>query len=433
MHIQSVDVKGAYLKAELVKRQFMRLNKKLSDMLCKIVAKFEICRDAKGCCIVKLRKALYGLKESSKLWYDTLSGVLMGAGYSVDTQDACVFHKTGENGELVVICVHVDDLLCVADKIEDLNMLNQDMKSKFRDITVERGDKISYLGMSIERLNNGKEIRISQIGYVNSMLEKFKVVKESKSPSGPEFFNHPKAEDMELVDPSDYLSKLMSVMYLALATRMDVLKEVVFLSTKCKCPNKSDMKKLDKVLQFINYSRRKVRVFKVDDLSIWIYIDAAYGVHSDGKSHSGCVITLGENGGTVDARSSKQSLVTLSSTEAEMVAVHDMVMRGLVIARYYDNWNVNYHRLNSKNQESGGLGVKVLQDNTSAMHMISTGRPTSFKSRHINIRYYHAKELMENGDIIFEYCPTELMRADILTKPLSGDQFKKLSRWLLNE
>jgi hypothetical protein len=65
--------------------------------------------------------------------------------------------------------------------------------------------------------------------------------------------------------------------------------------------------------------------------------------------------------------------------------------------------------------------------------MISMGRPTSFKSRHINIRYYHAKELVENGDITFEYCATENMRADILTKPLSGEQFRKLSRWLLNE
>jgi hypothetical protein len=36
-----------------------------------------------------------------------------------------------------------------------------------------------------------------------------------------------------------------------------------------------------------------------------IYIDAAYGVHQNGRSHSGCVITLGEHGGTVDARSSK--------------------------------------------------------------------------------------------------------------------------------
>ena len=61
------------------------------------------------------------------------------------------------------------------------------------------------------------------------------------------------------------------------------------------------------------------------------------------------------------------------------------------------------------------------------------GKPTSFKSRHINIRYYHAKEMVESGDIVFEYCPTELMRADVMTKAMGGADFKRQSAWLLNE
>ena len=74
--------------------------------------------------------------------------------------------------------------------------------------------------------------------------------------------------------------------------------------------------------------------FEVEDLTVYQYIDASYGVHRDGKSHSGSVTTLGNTGGTVDARSSKQKLVTLSSTEAELVGVHDQIMRGLVICRF---------------------------------------------------------------------------------------------------
>jgi hypothetical protein len=431
MLLQSVDVKGAYLKAELHKRQFMKLNRKLSDMLCGISPEFEKCRDAKGCCIVKLKKALYGLKESSKLWYDTLSAVLVESGYAIDSQDACVFHKINSSGDISVICVHVDDLLCVADKLEDLDDINSVLKSRFKEITTERGNKISYLGMSIERSTDGHEIKVSQIGYIKSMLSKFQVSKVSKTPSTKDFFE--RGKETELVDPTLFLSKLMSCMYLAIGTRLDILKEVVFLATKCKCPILSDMKKIDRVLQYINYSRDKVRVFKVKDLSVWIYIDAAYGVHQNGRSHSGCVITLGEHGGTVDARSSKQSLVTLSSTEAEIVAVHDMIMRGLVIARYYHNWKVPDHRFKDASVDGEGLGLKVMQDNTSAVQMMKLGRPNSFKSRHINIRYYHTREMVERGDIMFEYCPTAKMRADILTKPIGGMDFNKMARWLLND
>ena len=428
MTIQSIDIKGAYLKAELPRRQFMHLNKKLSNMLCDIDPKFEKCRDSKGCCLVKLKKALYGLKESAKLWYETLSSVLIECGYTADTQDACVFHKTTTDGDISVICIHVDDLLCVADKTKDLDYINDVMRAKFTDITVDRGDKISYLGMTIERSADGREIKVSQSGYIKSMLAKFEVTKRAKSPSTKDFFE--RGTEEELVDPSLFLSKLMSCMYLAIGTRMDILKEVVFLATKCKCPIKSDMIKIDRILAYINGTSERVRVFKVTDLSVWIYIDAAYGVHQDGKSHSGCVVTLGENGGTVDARSSKQSLVTLSSTEAEMVAVHDMIMRGLVICRYYNNWKVPYRRYNDNDS---GLGLKVLQDNTSAVHMMMLGRPNSFKSRHIGIRYYHTKEMVENGDVMLEYCPTENMKADVMTKPMGGELFVKMVKWLLND
>ena len=193
------------------------------------------------------------------------------------------------------------------------------------------------------------------------------------------------------------------------------------------------MKKVNRVLEYINATQDRVREFRVTDLSVWIYIDAACGVHQDGKSHSGCVVTLGETGGTVDARSGKQSLVTLSSTEAEMVAVHDMIMRGLVICRYYRNWKVAYHKQINQHGNVNGLGLKVFQDNTSAVHMIMVGKPTSFKSRHINIRYYHTKEMVDSGDIVFEYCPTELMRADVMTKAMGGADFKRQSSWLLNE
>ena len=41
--------------------------------------------------------------------------------------------------------------------------------------------------------------------------------------------------------------------------------------------------------------------------------------------------------------------------------------------------------------------------------MISQLKGQTYMSRHINIRYYHAKELVENGDIIFEHCATENM------------------------
>ena len=68
------------------------------------------------------------------------------------------------------------------------------------------------------------------------------------------------------------------------------------------------------------------------------YIDASYGVHADGKSHSGTIITLGA--GPVYVRSSKQKIVTKSSSEAELVALSDNAShviwaRNFIIAQGY--------------------------------------------------------------------------------------------------
>ena len=55
----------------------------------------------------------------------------------------------------------------------------------------------------------------------------------------------------------------------------------------------------------------------------------------------------------------------------------------------------------------------------------------SDKTRHIKIHHYFVKQYLDNGEFTLNYCPTEDMIADILTKPLQGSQFIKLRNILL--
>jgi hypothetical protein len=68
----------------------------------------------------------------------------------------------------------------------------------------------------------------------------------------------------------------------------------------------------------------------------------------------------------------------------------------------------------------------ILQDNMSTIAMIKNGAPTSARTRHINIRFFFAKDRVDNGEIKIVYCPTEDMWADLFTKPLQGAAFKRL-------
>jgi hypothetical protein len=76
--------------------------------------------------------------------------------------------------------------------------------------------------------------------------------------------------------------------------------------------------------------------------------------------------------------------------------------------------------------------VPLYEDNKSTIKMINQGSPISPKTKHINVRYYFIKERITNGEISLEYKPTEEMLADLLTKPLQGEKFKKLRSQLCN-
>jgi len=129
----------------------------------------------------------------------------------------------------------------------------------------------------------------------------------------------------------------------------------------------------------------------------------------------------GTNGGVIYAKSTKQKLVTLSSTEAEIVAVHDVLMRGIQV-------NNILIELGEKIKP-----IKLLQDNMSTICLLTKISVNSIKSKYINVRYFFTRDMVREGILEIEYCSTDQMIADILTKPLFGQKFVIMKNWLLNK
>lgn len=73
----------------------------------------------------------------------------------------------------------------------------------------------------------------------------------------------------------------------------------------------------------------------------------------------------------------------------------------------------------------------MYQDNQSTMRLAENGRSNSDRTKHIKLRYFFIKQYLDSGEFVLEYCPTEDMIADILTKPLHGETFKRLRGLLL--
>ena len=149
------------------------------------------------------------------------------------------------------------------------------------------------------------------------------------------------------------------------------------------------------------------------------YIDAALAVHADMKSHTGAVFTMGK--GAITSGSNKQKANSRSSTESEIIAVDDKIAKVLWTKRFL-GWQ--------------GFPVKlniIYQDNTSSMKLEQNGKESSGKrTRHFDIKYFYVTDLVGRKEVTIEYCPTDEMIADYMTKPLVGSKFKLFRDLIMN-
>ena len=152
--------------------------------------------------------------------------------------------------------------------------------------------------------------------------------------------------------------------------------------------------------------------------SICWWVDASFGVHPTLLSHTGATLSFGK--GSPFALSCKQKLNTRSSTEAKLVGLNDAMSLILWTRRF---------------MEAQGYMIcdnVILQDNQSTMLLARNGQQSSGKATsHIDVRYYFIKDQIDQKLMRLEYCPTDLMVADVLTKPLQGTQFRRLRARLL--
>jgi hypothetical protein len=181
------------------------------------------------------------------------------------------------------------------------------------------------------------------------------------------------------------------------------------------------MKKLIRMLGYMRETINLPLVLGMDGSNkVHWWVDASYGTRYGMRSQTGGTMSLGC--GSLYSIARKQKLNTTSSTEAELVGVHD-VMSQIVWTRYF--------------MLAQGLKIShniLFQDNKSAILLEKNGVGSSSRStRHINIRYFFIKDRIKSGEIEVEFCPTENMIADFFTKPLQGKRFLHLRKIIMGE
>jgi hypothetical protein len=260
--------------------------------------------------------------------------------------------------------------------------------------------------------------------YIRSMLDEMPdhMIGVAANPAAPHLFVVNTKDPQRLNDSvaETFVHMVMQLLYLSQRARPDLRTAVSFLCTRLQRPDHDDYKKLARVMKYLQCTIDLPLTLSIDGSGVleW-WVDASYAVHPDMKGHTGGVLSMGK--GAVYSTSTRQKLVTRSSTESELVGIHDVLPDVL--------WTKHF-------LEAQGCHVVenvVHQDNQSCILLAKNGRHSSSKrTKHINLRYFFAKDRIDSGEIVIRYCPTENMHADFFTKALQGALFRKHRDFIMN-
>lgn len=414
--VGTMDVGTAYLNADMKREVLMRVEPSLARLLVSIDPT-SYTLESDGSLVVLLNKALYGCLESAKLWFDNLTATLRGMGFRANGKDPCVMNIV-RNGHQVTVCIYVDDVLCTSVASEDIDWVASVLKREYGELSVNLGKRHSYLGQTLDFSVPG-EVQVTMEGYVRDLLELYEVKGSRATPATERLFEiSADSEKLSAADGEVFHSRTAKLLYLSQRARPDILTAVAFLTTRVQKCTVEDRSKLERVLMYLNGCPSLGLTLRASGgIQLLVYVDASFAVHDDMKSHTGAVMTMGL--GPIYVSSKKQSLMTKSSTESELVGLSDVLPQAI--------WTRDF----LIDQGYKMPAATLYQDNTSTISLATTGRSKSARTRHIAIRYFFVKDRVDSDEVKIVHMPTTHMIADILTKPLQGDLFRQMRAWLM--
>ena len=118
--------------------------------------------------VCKLRKAIYGLKQSPRCWSEAFSGFMKSIGFQ-PTADPCVFVKSGE--QLEILAVYVDDLILITESLDSMKRLKQALQNRFK--MKDLGELSYILGISVVQEKENACVFLHQKNFINAILQRY--------------------------------------------------------------------------------------------------------------------------------------------------------------------------------------------------------------------------------------------------------------------
>ena len=362
------------------------------------------------------RTAVYGLRQAGRQWYRKLKEALnqMGLKQTISDPHSFVTHKVVDGFKCTLILpVYVDDLLPLSNKV--LTDEFEKWIGNYFETTMPT-DAEYFLGLRLRRDRTAEIpwLTLDQHQFIQVILNRFEVTPgKATTPFASGYRSIPNSESKEDNDPDfirSYQSKLGSLMYLMLGTRLDIAFTVGALGRYSANPSVDHMNAIDRLFRYVDYTKElSLRYHNNGGNAIKpngaVDADLA-GEPSESRSTRGYVFFLS---GTAFSWSSKL-LDTIASSTAESEYM-SLFFGGQQVA-----WLRNLY------EEIGfplSSPISVNCDSQPAIQILK-GEGDHTRSKHFALKFHASRQRVERKEMEVKYIVTGENPADILTKSLSG-------------
>ena len=362
---------------------------------------------------VEVHKAINGLRQANEL-FDRDIRCQMGLAGFTETCDPCVYHKQDPNNSLAkcTINMHVDDGASVDSAAHLYQDAVKQLTLRWGALKCQTGPHIVYNGKNISTHSNGA-ISLSMDTYIQRTCKELGVahLPPVGAPSNADFFNE--STDTTPVDKIRYAKFNGCLTHIVTKARFELKKESHFLSKFLSNPTEGDMIKMIHVWQYLNCTSKLGPVYDTDEgVTLVMHVDSAFGVHADGKSHTGAYLSIGRYNAPIWVMSKPQENVALSPQASEYYGLSDPCQELLWHRRLLHDIGFPQNR------------TIVYEDNIPAINLAYLPQITR-KSRYMHVRYHFVRELVKNKVIKLCQVDSSIQAADLLTHPMKPAPFRR--------
>ncbi|CAL5369179.1 unnamed protein product [Camellia sinensis] len=371
-----LDVKNAFLNGHLAEEVYMRPPPGLSHSF------GVVCR---------LRRALYGLKQSPRAWYERFHSIALQLGFRHSHHDCALFVRHTSVG-LVLLLLYVDDMIITGSDSSTIEEVKHQLFQEFE--MKDLGSLRYFLGIEVATSPTG--YLLSQTKYVHDILSRVNLTDDKIVDTPIELHAKFSASDgFPLEDPTLYRELVGCLIYLTV-TRPDFSYAVHILSQFVSAPCSTHWAALLRTLRYLRDTLLQCLLLSASsNLTLRAYADADWaGDVSARKSTSGLCVFLGDS--IISWKSKKQSVVARSTAEAEY--------RAMIHATSEIVW---LRWLLSDMSVSLSAPTPLYCDNQSAVQ-IAHNSVFHERTKHVEIDCHFVRQHLQAGTLTLPFVPSSL-------------------------